>query len=106
MVSDRKALAFVRRLASLAILSLLAVSTTVQAAPGEGALSRDLREGRAAGQSTFRFIFQGSKAILCQIEGLCRIAQVGVGQFVGQRVRVARIRQERLLRQRRVLDVL
>ena len=62
MVSDRKALAFVRRLASLAILSLLAVSTTVQAAPGEGALSRDLREGRAAGQSTFRFIVQGSKA--------------------------------------------
>ena len=53
MVPQRKALVFVRRLASLATLSLLALSTTALAAPGEGRLSRDLREARAAGQSKF-----------------------------------------------------
>ena len=38
------------------------VSTTALAAPGEGRLSRDLREARAAGQSKFRVIVDNGSA--------------------------------------------
>src|SRR3954462_4170837 len=63
MALHRNAFASGRRLAGLALACLLATSVAAQAAPGEGRLSRDLREGLGAGQaSAFRVIVQGNAA--------------------------------------------
>src|SRR3954465_2933322 len=59
----RNAFATARRLAGLALACLIATAIAAQAAPGEGRLSRDLREALEASQaSAFRVIVQGNAA--------------------------------------------
>src|SRR3954470_8422363 len=63
MALHRRAFATVRRLAGLALACLIATSIAAQAAPGEGRLSRDLREALGASQApAFRVIVQGNAA--------------------------------------------
>ena len=63
MAWQRNALVTVRRLASIALIAVLAASTAVMAAPADGRLSRDLREGLSEGKASgFRVILQGSAA--------------------------------------------